>query len=254
MNLFFSALISSLLMFSSSALFAAKVQVLGLGETTHEPDVIQFSLNIQAKCYPTLAKASEAADTLANDLFKQLGTLFSTQNHYNQIITHGGYTQPYYGSRHRNRENLCHNTYQKNTQIKVITTKVAQFENLFNQVQTLVYNKYPQLQDNVMSQASAYVTISQPFTQISLEKRKQLEMQALEDALVNAKAKAQKLTENEGHNGLRLIELYETPSMMQPQPQYSAMHQESFKAADASAPISFEQSVVRKQISVVFEY
>lgn len=235
------------------AVFAAKIQVTGLGEITHEPDVVQVSLNVQAKCYPSLAKAAEAADTLAADLFKKITGMFPTNDRYNQVITHGGYTQPYYPVRTRNTPSVCDNTYQKNVQIKIITTQLKDFERLFNQIQKLVYQEYPQMNEGNIAEPALIVTLTEPTTQLSFERQKQLEMQALEDALVHAKEKAAQLTAQENSTQLKLVELFETAPNTMPFPRAVAASGLSFRA-ESSAPISFEQNLVQKQVTAIFEY
>ena len=240
-------------LFYAPWLFAAKVQVVGTGEAISEPDQVSFSVNIQARCYPTLLEASNAADKLAEALFNQLNTLFPQKDKINQIATHGGYTQPYYPPTHRDTPSPCQNTFQKTTQIVITSTRLSDFEKQFNEVQNLVYNTYSAANDGNVSEASAFVTLSQPTPALSFDKSLQLEMSALDAALENAKEKAEKLVANESAANLKLIEMHETLPQTQPIPMLR-MESARFASSDSSAPIAFEQSRLEKQIEAIFEY
>lgn len=230
---------------------AAKIQVIGTGETSSEPDYVELSLSIQAQCYPSVSEASDAADKKAAELYQKLNVLFPQKDTYNHVTTQGGYTQPFYGVTQRNNgEVICQNTFQKTTQILITTTKMDEFSVLFNKVQDIAYQEPSAPTQEVQTQIS-FVTLNQPMPKLSFSKTRQLEIKALQNALQNAKEKASHLTKNENAAALKLIEMYET-TPGQPMPMMRT--ERAMFQASAQAPVAFENSVIEKQILATFEY
>ncbi|MCS5707316.1 SIMPL domain-containing protein [Candidatus Berkiella cookevillensis] len=237
-----------------SLALAGKIQVIGTGKTSSEPDSVELTLSIQAQCYPTVSEASNAADQKAAELYQKLNVLFPQKDNNNHITTQGGYTQLFYGITPRNgTETACQNTFQKTTQISISTTKVDGFSELFNKVQDIAYQEASMPIQAVQTQIT-FVTLNQPLPKLSFSKTRQLEISALENALQNAKEKASQLTKNEGATSLKLIEMYEA-MQGQAMPMMRSERMMSFaNATSASAPVSFENSVIEKQIMATFEY
>lgn len=233
--------------------YASKIQVIGTGEAIARPDQVSFSINIQSKCYPSVKEAAGSADKVTNELFTQLNKIFPKKDNNNQISTQGGYTQRFEPPRFNNKPVECKNTFQKMNSINILTSEVKNFEALFSQVQNLVYQSYG-TDDDVLSKATTFVTMSEPTASLSFEQRRQTESLALQAALKNAVEKAKQLAGNENAATLKIVEIAESlptnppfrPMMMRA----AAMEMGGAPAA----PISFENSVTEKSLSVTFEY
>lgn len=236
-----------------SLALAGKIQVIGTGETTSKPDYVELTLSIQAQCYPTVSEASNAADQKAAELYQKLNVLFPQKDNDNYITTQGGYTQLFYGITARNgTETACQNTFQKTTQISINTTKVDGFSELFNKVQDIAYQE-TSIPTQAVQTKITFVTLDQPLPKLSFSKTRQLEITALQNAMQNAKEKANQLTQNEGDTNLKLVEMYEVmPGQAMPMMRSDRMM--AFASAAASAPVAFENSIIEKQIMATFEY
>lgn len=234
----------------TSQVYAAKIQVMGSGEAIAQPDQVSFSMTIQSKCYPSIKEAAASADRVTNELFSQLNKIFPNRDHHNQITTQGGYTQRFDPPRFNNKSVECKNTFQKTNSITLLTSEVKNFEALFNQVQDLVYQSYG-ANDDVLSKAITFVTMNEPMASLSFEQKRQTESLALQDALKNAIEKAKQLAGNEHAAMLKIVEIAESlPS----NPPFRPMMMRAAAMEASAAPISFENSITEKILSVTFEY
>tara|TARA_R110002110_G_scaffold415839_1_gene657379 strand:- start:9498 stop:10262 length:765 start_codon:yes stop_codon:yes gene_type:complete len=236
-----------------TALQAGTIQVLGSSEVSHAPDSVSFTINIHAQCYDSIDGARQAADQKSSELFKDLNKLFPIKDKNNQISTHGGYTQPFHGGyRPRNAVAACENTFQKNTQITVKTSNLNNFEDLFNQTQDLAYRQSQPT--SKVTDPITFVTMNQPNPQLSAEKYQRLEKQAIAMALQNAEDKAQYLIKGKNIPALKMIAVNESlPNNPGPIPMRNAMKSMAMMES-TNAPIQFQDNIVRKQLSVIFEY
>lgn len=232
---------------------AANIQVVGQGEAAHAPDSVSFTVNVESKCYATPQEASESADGVAEKLVNRLERLFPKKDKYNIISTHGGYTQAYMHYSSGTHQRPCHNTFQKTIQITVQSDELAKFEQLFNQVQDMVYSETPptgQVQNKI-----TYTTMGQPRPQLSFEKYQSLEKQAARQALQNAEEKAQFVLGDRNTNQLQLITVQETlPSYPTPMPMAHKAEAASLSASSSHAPVQFDNITVRKSLSAEFAY
>lgn len=238
----------------TSLLQASKIQVIGSGEIITKPDQVQFSIMIQSKCYATVQEASESSDKVANNLFQELNKIFPKKDERNQISTQGGFTQRFEAPQYQNRPRECENTFQKVTSISVMTTEIDRFENLFNQVQNVVYQNQAPKTENMISKAITFVTMSEPTAMVSFQTNQQLETQALDKALKNAMEKAKQLVGDKAASSLKIVEIAESLPAPAPAPMRSMMRGMAMEMSASSAPISFENNRIEKSLSVIFEF
>jgi len=238
--------------FNINILQAGTIQILGNSEVSDSPDAVSFTITVHSQCYPSINEAREANDQISTELFSSLNQLFPQKDKNNQISTHGGYTKPYNISyRPRDSDNPCKDTFQKITHLTVKTSHLDNFENLFNQVQDLAYQKsQPQKK---ISSAVSFTTMNQPNPQLSTEKYQALEKQAIALALENAKEKAEYLIKDQNIPALKMISINESFPNFSPTPM-PHMAKSMMIAESSHAPIQFQDSVISKQLSVVFEY
>lgn len=235
--------------------YAGQITLVGHGEVFSPPDRVSFQVSISAQCYPTAKEASQAADQLASELFTALTQLFPKKENTQEVTTQGGYTQPFYATQ-VGQNTYCQNTFQKDTQIMIKTDQIDKFESLFNQVQDLVYAKYSVNQINPVTKARAFTQMSQPYASLSTEKQQDLEKEALKKALHNAQEKAKEILADLNITQFSPAEISEigiqTPiPMMKRMPMREGM---SLMAASVEAPVSFGDSTLSKELTVIFEY
>lgn len=244
----------ALALFPALPSYASKIQVIGSGEAIAQPDEVSFSITIQSKCYASIKEATASADRVTSDLFSQLNKIFPKKDVHNQITTRGGYTQRFDPPRFNNKPIECQNTFQKTNNISILTSETKNFQVLFNQVQELVYQSYG-ANDNVLSKATTFVTMSEPTASLSFEQKHQTEAVALQEALKNAIEKAKQLAGHENAAALKIVEIAESLPVNPPPFQPMMMRAAAMElGSPASAPISFENSVTEKSLSVIFEY
>lgn len=243
------------LIFFIEPLYASRVQVIGNGQAFSKPNQIEFTITIQAKCYSTIDEASQSADKLTRHLFDELNKLFPKKDQYNQILTQGGYTLRSEYPRYRDKPNECQNTFQKISTIRVLTNDLGNFETLFNSVQKMVYQDVPPPDENMISRAIVYSTISEPIATLSFDARQKLEFTALDSALKNAIDKATQLVGKSGAASLKIVEMNE--SLPTPPPPFGPMMMRAAAVESNTgpmAPISFDNEIIQKNLSVIFEY
>lgn len=242
--------------------FASEAYFVGTGTVSSTPDYVELSIYVNSECYKSTSLARQATDNVASEIVNFLKMrIKNTGDFKNKIITNGGYTQPfskYINNQHGSRQ-VCLGTFQKRTTITIRTSDVANFSELFDEIQDLVYSSYKQSAPNVDEPVN-YVTLDAPQTRITRENNAILEKTALGLALKNAK---ERLFAAFGCEPLRveIIDMSETQASQTPQTHSYAPKMMRAMAMDsgggqmeAAAPIEFDALLVSKNIYVKFSF
>lgn len=202
-------LLSLSLLGASTSAWAAQAVMSGQGRVLANPDYVELGIQVESKCYATPAAARKANDEAAKQIVDFLNTKTKKDNHYNKVVSLGGYTNPY--QTYYQDKILCPNTFQKINNITFRTQEIANFEALFDEIQTKVYQLFTTEPRGMIENAVTYVSLSSPSPNISDEKRAQLEQEAMTMALGDAKAKLTSLLGADKVRNLKIIQVSELP-------------------------------------------
>lgn len=245
-----------LMTFSTMAIGAEAVMT-GQGRVLASPDYVEVAIQVESKCYNKPSDARVANDDAARKIVDFLNTKVKKDNHYNKVISLGGYTNPY--QMYYQDKILCPNTFQKTNTITFRTQEINNFEALFDEIQTEVYKLFTTEPRGMIESSVTYVTLSSPMPNISDERRAELEQQAMTMALADAKGKLIALFGADKIQNLKIIGVSELPPE-RPMPMYNArdnapMAMMSARAEKAGpAPVQFDTEWITKMVYFTFGF
>jgi uncharacterized protein YggE len=237
--------------------FGAQAVMTGQGRVLASPDYVELVIQVESKCYNKPADARKANDEAARKIVDFLNTKIKKDNHYNKVISLGGYTNPY--QMYYQDKILCPNTFQKTNNITFRTQEITNFEALFDEIQTQVYQLFSTEPRGMIESSVTYVTLSSPMPNLSDEKRAELEQQAMTMALGDAKGKLMALFGADKIQNLKIIQVSELPPE-QPRPMFHAqdnapMAMMSARAEkSAPAPVQFDTEWITKMVYFTFGF
>ncbi len=241
----------------STVTMAAQAVMTGQGRVLASPDYVEVVIQVESKCYNKPADARAANDDAARKIVDFLNTKVKKDNHYNKVISLGGYTNPY--QMYYQDKILCPNTFQKTNNITFRTQEIDNFEALFDEIQTQVYQLFTTEPRGMIESSVTYVTLSSPMPNLSDERRAQLEQQAMTMALGDAKGKLVALFGADKIQNLKIIQVSEM-APERPMPMYNArdnapMAMMSARAEkSAPAPVQFDTEWISKMVYFTFGF
>ena len=257
MRISFLAMLSLGLLSYFNVAQAAQAIMTGQGRVLANPDYIELGIQVESKCYATPAEARKANDAAARKIVDFLNTKVKQDNHYNKVISLGGYTNPY--QMYYQDKILCPNTFQKTNNITFRTQEIANFEALFDDVQNQVYQLFTTEPRGMIESSVTYVTVTSPMANVSDEKRAQFEQEAMTMALGNAKGKLMALFGVDKIQNLKVVQVSEIPPE-QPMPMphmrdNAPMAMMSARAEKAGpAPVQFDNEWINKVVYFTFSF
>lgn len=248
------------LLFSMNALAkeasAPKAEFVGLGEIKSSPDFIEVNFNVQSECYESPQEAQRATDEVVKRVDAYLNSLKKDGDEHFKILVNGGYTSSF--SRwHKDRE-LCRNTFQKSTDISLRLGAEDNFDKIFSDLQsyTLKNFEHPFVSDFIDSPRT-FVRINNPLPQLTQEHRLNLEHEALNLALVDAKARFRATLKSCTSHPWKVLEIKEDDGgegYVAPRSFHYAAKAAGFAAESSPAPVRFDDLKVEKRLRVSFSF
>lgn len=235
--------------------WTAQAYIMGQGRVLSTPDYVELGIQVQSQCYSTPKEAREANDDAARKIVDFLNEKINGEGYYNKVISEGGFTQAY--STYHREKVLCQNTFQKNTQIRIRTQKMDQFESLFDSIQKEVYKHFETQPRGLVESSVTFVTLSSPNPQISSEHQQKLERDAMGLALNDAKAKLKVMFAEQPITNLKISEVSEiAPEAPRPMPYMKSSPQMMAmdSAEGGSAPVQFDDQWIHKTVYFRFTF
>lgn len=247
----------AILLSCSQSSFGAEAVLVGEGEVLGAPNTVTLTISVDSKCYSTPSDAREKNDQATRKIVDFLNTKIKKKDAYNAVVVNGGYTSNY--QTYFRNEIYCSDTFQKQTGILFKTQELENFEELFNEIQNVVYKEFERNAPSVIQQTISYVSMSNPQPSISSERQSQLEQQAMGLAFTDAKNKLKSLFGANIQN-LKMVRASEIPPDS-PVPIYThksspmAMMAGGMAPQEASAaPVQFDDLRVHKTIYFNFTF
>jgi uncharacterized protein YggE len=241
----------------SGIAWGAQAVMSGQGRVLASPDYVELGIQVESKCFSTPAEARKANDEAAKKIVDFLNTKIKKDNHYNKVVSLGGYTNAY--QQYYQDKILCPNTFQKINNITFRTQEISNFEQLFDEIQSQVYQLFTTEPRGMIESSVTYVTLSSPMANISDEKRAQFEQEAMAMALGDAKAKLMSLFGKDKIQNLKIIQVSELPPE-RPMPMGSRDNNAPMAMMSARAeksvpaPIQFDTEWITKTVYFTFSF
>lgn len=174
---------------TSSTLFAGKATITGHGRVAAKPDYVSVEITVKSECYPKAKEATHANDVISTRIYDYLKTLVDPKNKQEEVLATGGYT--YQFSRPAQVDNVeiieCQGTFAKTSTITLKSTRVKEFELIFDDMQEKVYSEYLGSPKN--EEPVTFATIRAPNPSLFGGHKTALKEKAVAMAVANAKAK-----------------------------------------------------------------
>lgn len=234
-----------------------EAEFVGLGRIKAQPDFIQVLFTIQSECYLSPIEAQQGTDLIVKKIDSYLQALKNNNDQYFKVLVDGGYTNSF--SRWYNNRELCRNTFQKSTELSLRITASNDFDKIFAAMQSYTLKNFEQdfigLGDE---NPRTYVRISVPSLQLTPEHRRDLERQAINLAMLDAKANFRAAMTSCRTHQWKVLRIKEDGFMSYepPRSSYVAMKMTSNanENVDMAAPIRFDDLKVEKRLSVSFGF
>jgi len=241
--------------FIPMVLYGAEAVIMGQGQVRSAPDYVELSIMVDSKCYSTPAEARKVNDDASRKIVDFLNTKITKKDAYNSVVTTGGFTsayQTYYQNKY-----FCENTFQKQNTIIFRTQEVDKFEELFEEIQSVVYKEIDRYAPSIIQTSISFAVMSSPIPGISNEQRTELEKQAIGLAFKDAKAKLTALFGNTKVLNLKLVSATESTYSHAPIPRYQRSPMASAAMAEmggSQAPVQFDEQEISKSITFKFTF
>lgn len=243
-------------LFVSVAAQAGEARIIGSSEVSHPVELVELNVTVHSECYSTPQLASQATDKLSEKVVAELERhLIPSEDRIAGVITLGGYTQPFV--RYGDGQTYCVGSFQKRTPILFRTTRVEDFESIFNQIQSALYDlsAAPIERENAKEEPLAYITLAQPQPQVSDETLAEMVQQALNQAMEEALQKFE--ASQSPYCPVHFFEVTEVKELLPAEDLPITEKGSSLLSDEASsseAPVRFDLERVKKTLAVTFRY
>lgn len=230
---------------------------IGIGYVKAMADFVTFNITVQSECYAKPIDAQKATDEVVLKAYDYLKTLKKDNDKYFRVVIEGGYTTNF--SKWYDKTEYCKNTFQKSSTITIKMAAREDFDKSFAAIQTHILENFDQgYLVNAYEGPRSYVTMTQPSPQLSRENRKTLDLQALSDAMLDAKARFRAATKSCREHQWKITKIQEDGISVSPEPPRYFAKSMAFEAAapaqDAAAPVQFDELTVEKRLRVSFQF
>jgi uncharacterized protein YggE len=231
----------------------------GVGQVKTKPDFIKVTFVVQSECYPAPLEATNATDEVVKKIDNYLQKLKNKGDEHFKILVDGGYTSTF--SRwHKDRE-LCRNTFQKTTEVKLKISASDGFDKTFAQMQNYALQNFEEgLSGNLIETPRTFVRINMPEPKLTPAHNRELEKEALNLAMLDAKARFKAATQSCKEHPWKVLSIKEESTSFEPAPrnyQYASARIVAVGSPSDesnSAPIRFDDMSIEKRLSVTFEF
>ena len=241
----FLNLILAALVYSGVA-SAGTAVLTGFGEVKAKGEFVTFTVQVKSECFASATLASRSNDAVANQIIKILEE-YITAGSNDEITATGGFVSRQineYGNREKTR---CVHKFKKENLIVLKSEKVEAFASIFSVIQDRLYALGMEFQADEGELPLSYLEIGTPQVDLSPTTLRTLEKKALEEAIVDAQNKFRISASTLKIGKYKVTGFTENSSSPRPTPEY-------LNASDVRAPIKFSALIVKKWISVTFEF
>lgn len=234
-------------------------EFIGKGQVKTNPDFIKVTFVIQSECYKAPIEATEATDAVAKDIDNYLQRLKAKDDQHFKILVDGGYTSTF--SRWHNDRELCRNTFQKTTKVRLKISATQRFDKIFAAMQNHALTNFEEkLGDNYGESPRTFVRIAMPEPKVTPEHHRALEKEALNLALLDAKSAFKAATQSCKNHPWKIMNIREEHSNYEPRPRnYQFASARIMNAGQSSqnenpTPIRFDDLSIEKRLVVTFGF
>lgn len=234
-----------------------RAEFVGIGEVKSLPDFINVNFTVQSECYQSPQEAQNATDAVVAKIDDYLHQFKDESDEHFKVLVNGGYTSSF--SRWHENQEFCRNTFQKSTEITFRIGARDDFNKTFSDLQSYTLKNFTQdVTGAFFDSARTFVRIGMPAPQLTKEHHFTLERQALNLAMLDAKARFKASLESCKSHPWKVLEIKEEGG-----DEYVAPRSFHFSAKAASAgfvqetnpaPVRFDDLRIEKRLKVSFSF